>query len=77
MINSERLEQKIKASGLKKEFIAEKCGISRAGFYKKVNNQNEFTVKEINILCDLLSISKLTEKEAIFFAKEVNQNVNP
>lgn len=76
MINLELLEQKIKDSGLKKDFIAKKCGLSRSGFYKKINNQNDFTVKEINILCEVLSINKLTEKESIFFAKEVNQNDN-
>lgn len=76
MINLELLEQKIKDSGLKKEFIAKKCGLSRNGFYKKINNQSDFTVREINILCEVLSINKLTEKASIFFAKEVNQNDN-
>lgn len=72
MVNTVMLNQKIKESGLKKEFIAEQMGITRTGFYKKATNGSEFTVKEVDILCKLLSITKLTEKESIFFAKEVN-----
>ena len=60
MVNTQLLNDKIKSSGL------------RAGFYKKATNGSEFTVKEVNIICDLLSITKLTDKESIFFAKEVN-----
>lgn len=72
MVDSRLLNQKIENSGLKKSFISKQLGITRSGFYNKVNNVNEFTVREVNILCDLLSITKLTEKESIFFAKEVN-----
>lgn len=72
MVNTQLLNDKIKASGLKKEYIAERLGITRSGFYKKATNGSEFTVKEVNIICDLLSITKLTDKESIFFAKEVN-----
>lgn len=72
MVNTVMLNQKIKESGLKKEYIADQMGITRTGFYKKATNGSEFTVKEVDILCKLLSITKLTEKESIFFAKEVN-----
>lgn len=72
MVNTELLNQKIKDSGLKKEYIAEKCGLTRAGFYKKATNVSEFTTGEVTVLCKLLSITKLSEKETIFFASEVN-----
>jgi hypothetical protein len=72
MVNTELLNQKIKDSGIKKDYIAKQLGITRSGFYKKATNGSEFTVKEVNIICNLLSITKLTEKESIFFAKEVN-----
>ena len=72
MVNVELLNQKIKDSGLKREYIAEQCGITRTGFYNKANNRTEFTSGEVLKLCQILSITKLTEKESIFFAKEVN-----
>lgn len=67
MVDTILLNQKIKESGLKKEYIAEQMGITRAGFYKKATNGSEFTSREVSILCKLLSITKLTEKESIFF----------
>lgn len=72
MVNKELLDKKIEDSGLKKEFIAKSLGITRAGFYKKATNGSEFTTGEVAILCKMLSITKLTEKESIFFAEEVN-----
>lgn len=72
MVNKELLDKKIKDSGLKKEFLAKSLGITRAGFYKKASNGSEFTTGEVAILCKMLSITKLTEKESIFFAEEVN-----
>lgn len=76
MVNTNLLNDKIKESGIKKEYIAKQLGITRAGFYKKATNGSEFTIKEVNIICKLLSITKLTEKESIFFAKEVNELVD-
>lgn len=72
MVDTKYLNQKIEDSGLKKEYIAKQLGITRAGFYKKLTNGSEFTSREVSILCKLLSITKLTEKESIFFASEVN-----
>lgn len=76
MVNTSLLNEKIKSSGLKREFIAEQIGLSRAGFYKKATNGSDFTTGEVAALCKLLSISKLTEKESIFFAPEVNKKVD-
>lgn len=69
MTDTYKLEEAIKESGLKKSFIAEKLGLSRQGFLNKCNNSSAFTSVEINALCQILDITKLTEKEAIFFAK--------
>lgn len=74
MVNTELLEKRISERGLKKSYLAEKIGISRAGLYLKMGNSNEFTAKEIMILCDELDITKLSDKEAIFFAKKVEKN---
>lgn len=72
MVNTRLFNEKVKASGLKKDFIAKELGITRSGLYKKATNSSEFTTGELTILCKLLSITKLTEKESIFFAEEVN-----
>jgi hypothetical protein len=67
--NKEKLEQAIKAKGLKKAFLAEKIGLTPAGFCNCLNNRAEFKASQINTLCDVLGITDLAEKEAIFFAE--------
>ena len=71
MTNTEELEKIIKESGLKKSYIAKTINLSRQGFKNKCENKNPFTTKEIIGLCELLNITKLTDKERIFFAKNV------
>lgn len=69
MNNTALLEAKIKESGKKRNFLAEKVGLSYAGFRNCVTNKAEFKSSQIDILCDELNITSLKEKEAIFFAK--------
>lgn len=69
MTNTEELERLIDESGLKKSYIAKKLQLSRQGFKKKCKNESLFNTFEINILCDLLNITKLSDKEKIFFVK--------
>lgn len=68
MTNKELLEKAIKAKGVKKAFLAEKIGLSPAGFCNCLNNRAEFKASQINTLCEILGIENLAEKEAIFFA---------
>ena len=51
-------------------FIARKIGITREGFYKKLNNETEFKASEIVILQSLLRLSN-KKRDEIFFAKRV------
>lgn len=69
MNNTALLEDKIKKSGKKITYLAEKVGLSYAGFRNCVINKAEFKSSQIDILCDELSITSLREKEAIFFDK--------
>lgn len=69
MTNTELLESWIAKSGKKKSYLADKVGLSRAGFRNCCINRAEFTANQIQILCDELGIKKLTDREAIFFAK--------
>lgn len=68
MTNVQYLEELITKSGKKKEYLADKCGLTRQAFYLKCTGKSEFTAPEIKTLCAELGITKLSEKEAIFFA---------
>lgn len=68
MTNTELLEAWIEKSGKKKKFLAEKVGLSYAGFRNCVTNKAEFTASQIGILCVELGITRLTDKEAVFYA---------
>ena len=70
LTNTKLLEKKIRESGLKKGYLAEKCGLSRAGYRNCELNKAEFTTSQVNTLCEQLGITSLREKEAIFFAKD-------
>ena len=72
--NTLRLREKILKSGLKYKYIAEQMGLTRYGLMRKINNQYEFKSSEIAMLCDILHIDSLEEKEKIFFAQRVEKN---
>ena len=69
LTNTELLEKKTKEKGLKKGYLASKCGLSRAGYRNCELNKAEFTTSQVEILCEELGITSLREKESIFFAK--------
>ena len=68
MTDLDLLREKVEQSGLKNSFIAEKLGISKAAWYKKLKGQNKLTTEEVQGLCEVLHITSLREKEDIFFA---------
>lgn len=67
MTDIDALEARISDSGLKIGYIIEKLGLSRQGFNNKITGKTEFTISEVAILCDILDITSLKEKERIFF----------
>lgn len=67
MTNVELLKDKVVNSGMTHTFIADKLGISRGSWYRKLNGKSSFTAEQIQILCSLLHITSLREKEEIFF----------
>ena len=71
MTNTEKLEEKIAQSGKKKQYLAEKIGMTPQGFRNCLTNKTEFTASRIQILCDELNITDLEERQAIFFAQSV------
>lgn len=71
MTDTERLNQKIKDSGIKKNWISEKCGMSYNSFLNKLNNKTDFTAPEISTLKDVLGLSP-QEVSDIFFSQMVD-----
>lgn len=69
MTDTDRLEEKIMQSGKKKQYLAEKLGLSPAGFRNCCINKAEFKASQIQILCDELNITSYKERHAIFFAR--------
>ena len=69
MTDTKLLEQAIKASGRTKTYLAEKIGLSLAGFRNCAVNKAEFKASQIQALCVLLDIKDPAQKEAIFFAQ--------
>lgn len=67
MTNTELLEQKIRESGKRRNYLAEKCNLSYAGFRNCVINKSEFKASQIETLCKELNIGS-RERQAIFFA---------
>ncbi|MDR0925099.1 MAG: hypothetical protein LBN31_12210 [Hungatella sp.] len=73
MTDTVRLNDVIKKSGLKKRWIAAELGLSSYGFWRKINNENQFKAGEIKELCRLLKITSLKKKDEIFFADDVDE----
>ena len=73
MVNTELLERAIRDSGKRKTYLAEKIGCTIQSFRMRCTNKYDFKSSAIDILCNELGISKLTDKERIFFAKNVDR----
>ena len=69
MTNTALLNEKIRDSGLKLNFIADKLGIVWMTLRRKIDGENDFKQSEIAQLQDLLRLSD-EEVGIIFFAKE-------
>ena len=66
MVNTQLLDEKIKASGLRVGFIVDKIGISRQAFDKKRKGKTSFRVAEIYVISDLLNLND-ESKMKIFY----------
>ena len=69
LVDTYKLEEKIKESGKTKTYLAKKLKISRVWLGAKINNKTPFNNPETEILCRELSIKRLSDKESIFFKK--------
>lgn len=66
MVNTELLKTKIKESGFKMKFLADKLNLSEYGFALKVSGKNEFKLSEMKYLSEILNISN-EDRNLIFF----------
>lgn len=71
MTDTKALRERISALGLKYKIIAQKLGISAYTLQRKIDNDVEFKVSEVDALASLLGLS-LREKDEIFFAGQLN-----
>ena len=58
MVNTAALEQIIEDSGIRKNFIAEKLGLSPQGFRLKETGKQEFKISEVRILKEVLHLTE-------------------
>ena len=56
-----RVDEFIKLSGYRIDFLQEKLGISRVSFWRKRKN-GEFTIKEMEILSDFIFTDEMEDK---------------
>ena len=68
LVNTTLLKEKVKTSGYRTGWIAEQLGISRASWSYKLNGQRGFATDEVMMLCRILKINSLKERNDIFFA---------
>jgi len=69
MLDTQYLEKVIADSGIKKSFLAKKLGMSVQTLRLKIIGRSDFTIVEVNRLCEALGIRDLAEKEKIFNKK--------
>ena len=67
MTDTLRLRQRIKEAGYRLGYVAEVLGISQYTLQKKLDNDSEFKISEVDALSKLLGLTP-REKNALFFA---------
>ena len=65
-MNKKELQAEMKRKGFTYEQVSKSIGISYNAFWRKVNNQNEFTLSEIQSLVKILDMDK-SKISDIFF----------
>ena len=73
LIDTQKLQGKMREHGYTINTLAKEMGISNTGLFNKIHNIQEFVVSEIQLISKLLHLTK-AEIHAIFFAKDVELN---
>ena len=64
-MNTEKLREAVKKSGLTPTQIAAQCNLSTMGWYNKLNGKSDFKLSEVEIVCKALKLSS-KERNDIF-----------
>ena len=74
MVDTQLLERFIEKSGKTKSHLARQMGCTIQSFRLKATNKSDFRLSEVEVLCDELRITRLTDKERIFFKRSVDNS---
>ena len=66
MYQRDKMEEAIKASGLRKRYIAEKINMGYDTMLAKISGRQEWKISEVQRIGDLIGISS-DQRNAIFF----------
>ena len=66
MLNTNKLKGAIISAGYTQKSFAEKLGISKNSLNLKVNGRSNFTLDEVDKICEILGISDVSKKVEIF-----------
>lgn len=69
--NGAKLRGRIAESGLRKQDVADKLGLSGTGFRNKLQGETEFVLSEIETLQQILHLNN-QERDEIFFSADVS-----
>ena len=61
--DADKLRNKIKESGMKIEPLAKAVGLTREGFYKKLDRGTEWTPSQILVFCEILRLNENDRRE--------------
>ena len=74
MTNTTLLKEKIAERGVKLGFLVERLNTSYHWLKQKIENKRDFKAWEIIVLCEVLEITDIKERDRIFFAKNVEKS---
>ena len=70
MVDVSKLKGKIVERNTTQEELANKIGIDKSTFYRKMKQNGNFSIKEVNLIVSALNLSK-DEAMSIFFSEIV------
>lgn len=69
MVNTNAFLGVMASQGYSQRSLAEAAGMNKNTLNLKINNKADFKTGEIEVLCDVLGITKPSDKANIFLAK--------
>ncbi|MBQ3540682.1 MAG: helix-turn-helix transcriptional regulator [Phascolarctobacterium sp.] len=70
MVNANKLKGKIIEKGYNVSTLSKEINMDKATFYRKLNNDSDFSIKEADRIIDVLCLD-FDEVKAIFFSQLV------